>query len=485
MKKELGSIKSPHSRKVKERLDLRNERVITIDPITARDFDDALSLTSLPNGNLRLGVHIADVSHYVKEGSALDIEASKRGNSVYLVDRVIPMLPESLSNDVCSLNPDEIRYTYSVIAELSSDLDVVACEIRPTMIKSCRRFTYNEVQDIIDTGEGDEKDLVLSLNRVTTQLRKKRIAAGSINYDTKEVKYILDDTMYPVDVELHETTEATSLVEECMLLANQQVALHLKALSAAWSKQTNDYNPLPFIYRVHDVPKQTALQEALIQLKALGIVYKSGNITPFTINRILEQVKYSPENSVVNQILIKAMPRAIYSAVNVGHFGLGFSDYTHFTSPIRRYSDLLVHRLLREYDAGKYDTKRINSLRRDVGITAAYISQTERTATEAERASTKLAAAIFAKTKLGEVFDGTVSGVVSWGIYVMLDDIYCEGLLHTRALPSDDYWFDEKKLLMTGRKTKQVYSLGMRVRVRIAKVVIDKRQISLEMAEWE
>ncbi|MDR0927402.1 MAG: ribonuclease R [Ignavibacteria bacterium] len=474
---EIKNVKQPNNKEVPDRLDLRNEAVITIDPVTARDFDDALSLQQLENGNYQIGVHIADVSYYVGEGTALDKEAYRRGNSVYLVDRVVPMLPEKLSNEICSLNPDVVRYTFTVLMELDDNLEVVAYNITPSMIKSCRRFDYDEVQDIIDTGVGDCAELVLSLHNLTKRIREKRIATGSINYDTKEIKYILGNDKYPIDVEIHKTTESTALVEECMLLANKTVAIHIKKIS----KQMGLSDTLPFLYRIHDKPKEESLVAAFDFIKLLGYNVSKNNITPASINAILDEVRWTPYNSVVNQVLIRSMAKAVYSPINIGHYGLGFSYYSHFTSPIRRYPDLVVHRLLREYATSKPDAKRIHQLTSMLPKVAEHTTQTERTAMEAERASNKLAAVIYASSMVGEVFEGTITGVVQYGVFVLLDSIYCEGLLHTRDMKDDYYQFDEKRMRITGRHTKQTYSLGGNVRVKITKVSMDKRVIDLEM----
>jgi ribonuclease R len=476
---EANSVKVPTNRKVKNRLDLRNEDIITIDPATAKDFDDALSLKTLENGNLLLGVHIADVSHYVTENSALDKEAFLRGNSIYLVDRVIPMLPEELSNVVCSLNPDEPRFSFSVIMEINSDLNVVNYEISTSLMKSKRRFTYEEVQEIIDTKAGDFAKLIINLNDLTNKLRAKRIENGSIDYDTREIKYLLNEEKIPVDVEIRKTTEATALVEECMLLANKTVALHIKKLSAEYKVPT----PLPFLYRIHDEPKQIALLEALDFIRSLGFKINKKKVSQQDINELLRKVKDKPESAVINQVLIRSMPKAVYSAVNIGHYGLGFSDYSHFTSPIRRYPDLIIHRILKEYANGKPDNKRLKILNENLIKVGAHTSETERSAMEAERASTKLASAIFANKMVGEVFDATITGVVKYGVFVLLDKIYCEGLLHTRDMRDDYYIFDTKKLKITGRRSKKSYSLGSRIRVQIIKVNIEKRQIDLALAE--
>ena len=476
---EVHSIKLPENRKVKNRLDLRKKTIITIDPATAKDFDDALSLEYLDNGNYLLGVHIADVSHYISENSALDKEALKRGNSVYLVDRVIPMLPEELSNIVCSLNPNEVRYSFTVMIEINENIEVVNYKILPSMIKSSRRFNYDEVQDIIDTGEGDYSELILNLASLTKKIRKKRIAAGSINYDTREIKYLLNDEKFPIDVEIRKTTESTTLVEECMLLANKTVALHIKKLTTEYNLLT----PLPFLYRIHDEPKQDSLMEAMDFVRSLGYRVHKKKITPNDINELLIRVKYNPENPVINQVLIRSMPKAVYSSTNIGHYGLGFSDYSHFTSPIRRYPDLIVHRLLKEYAVGKPTNKRIKELSSKLVEIAIHTSDTERLAMDAERASTKLASAIYASTMLGEVFDGTITGVAPYGLFILLDNIYCEGLLHTKDMQSDYYYFDAKRMRIIGKKTKNIYSLGSKIRVQVIKVNIEKRQVDLALAE--
>jgi len=478
---EIKPIKPPTNRKIAGRLDLRKEPIITIDPTTAKDFDDAVSLQKLDNGNYLLGVHIADVTHYVLENSALDKEALNRGNSVYLVDRVVPMLPEELSNIVCSLNPNEPRFTFTVLMEIDSKMNVVDYKITPAIINSKRRFTYDEVQDIIDTGKGDFSELVLDLSALTKKIRAKRIANGSINFDTKEVKYILDEDKFPVDVEINQTTESTALIEECMLLANKTVAIHLKKLSAEYKVNT----PLPFLYRIHDEPKPDGIIEALDFIRSLGYRVNKKKVTPDDLNEILQRVRYQPENAVINQVIIRAMAKAVYSSVNIGHYGLGFSDYSHFTSPIRRYPDLMVHRLLKEYSEGNPDSKRLKKLRELTTVVASHTSDTERKAMEAERESTKLASTIYASTMVGEIFDGTVSGVVQYGIFVVVDKIYCEGLLHTRDMQHDYYQFDAKKLRITGRRSKRTYALGSRVRVQIIKANIEKRQIDLALIEKE
>jgi ribonuclease R len=477
--KEVAKFSEPTNKKPTDRLDLRNETIITIDPITARDFDDALSLKQLENGNYQLGVHIADVSHYVKEGTELDKEALKRGNSTYLTDRVIPMLPEKLSNEICSLSQDNIRYTFSAIMEIDSDTEVVSYQIVPSMIKSNKRFNYDEVQNIIDTATGECADLILQLSHIASRLRSKRIANGSINYDTREIKYILNEDKFPIDVEIHQTTDSTSLVEECMLLANKTVAQYIKVLSEQVGIPNN--STLPFIYRVHDEPQKEALAGAIAFIRSMGVSVHTNNVTPSIINEILEVVKYKPINAVINQMLIRAMSKAIYSPVNIGHFGLGFKDYTHFTSPIRRYSDLLVHRLLKEYSNGKPEQQRLHKLTSVVSNVSQHTSETERHSMDAERASTKLTSAIYAQTMIGSIFKGTISGVVQYGLYIILDGLYSEGLLHIKDMDDDHYTFEERKMCLVGKHTHQKFTLGDKVNVQIVKVDIQKRTIDLIM----
>ncbi len=476
---EAAKFKVPANRKLKGRLDLRQEMIITIDPVDARDFDDALSLSTLENGNYRLGVHIADVSAYVKENTPLDIEAQQRGNSTYLVDRVVPMLPEALSNHVCSLNPDEPRFAYSVFMEISGDGHVVASEMAETLIISKRRYSYDEVQDIIDTGNGDNSELILELHKLTEMLRKVRFEEGGIEYDTTEVKFKLDDNGRPIEASLKRTTPATALVEECMLLANQAVTKTLARISS-------DYNVpalLPFIYRIHEVPNPKQIREVMEFISTLVPIRKKKEYSSRDINELLKKVEELPEKNVVNQILIRSMPKAVYSPFNMGHFGLGFGEYTHFTSPIRRYSDLMVHRLLKEYHAGKPESERIKTLSFLVKGVSRVCSERERLSMEAERASAKLAHAMMAEELVGKEFGGTITGVTSFGIFIQMDEFYGEGLLHIRDLKDDYYYFDESKFRLVGKSTKKAYGFGDRIRVKIVKVNIKKRNIDLVMAK--
>lgn len=472
---EANQLKAPINRKPAGRLDFRKEIVITIDPEDAKDFDDALSLKKLPNGNYQLGVHIADVSYYVQENTAIDIEARKRATSIYLVDRVIPMLPEALSNEICSLKPSETRYTFSVIAELTPECDLVDYQIRETLIKSSRRFTYDEVQQIIDTKKGDFSELILELHKLTQKMKEKRYKQGGILFDTVEYKFVLDENKFPTQVKIKQTTPATSLVEECMLLANQIVALHIEKIKKDFGMK----RPLPYLYRIHDEPDPKMLKTVLKFISSFGPKLNKKKITSKDINELLIKVQNSPEKNIINQVLIRSMPKAIYSDKNFGHYGLGFTHYTHFTSPIRRYPDLFVHRLLKEYAKGKPDSDRLNFLYRLSKDVARVSSDQERLAMEAERASNKVAFSLIANQHIGDDFDGIITGVTSFGLFVQLKDIYAEGLLHIKDMHDDYYIFDEPNYRLIGKRTKRIYKLGETIRVRIVKVNLEKRMIDL------
>lgn len=460
---------------IQVRRDFRNVITFTIDPVDAKDFDDALSLEMLPNGNFSIGIHIADVSHYIKRNSLLDQEALARGNSVYLVDRVIPMLPEKLSNDLCSLKPDEDKLTYSVIVELTPRGRLIGYSIEKTIIHSKRRFTYDEVQDIIEKGQGDFSDEVISLNKIAKILRKKRMSRGSINFESEEIKILLDNDGYPVRVIKRESKESHQLVEEFMLLANRLVAEHIK------NKLKTREVP-PFIYRIHDLPDDEKIKDFYALLKGLGYKTEMFRLPADakTINTIMETAKGEPEEILVNQIAIRSMAKAIYSPDNIGHFGLGFKDYTHFTSPIRRYSDLIVHRILHAYQksdiSGYYRYHELESI-------CEQVTSTERTAIDAERRSIKYYQTVFMKDKVGEEFDALISGVTNFGIFVEVLEILAEGLIRLRDLDDDYYVFDEKNHLLKGRRNKRVYRLGDMVRVKLVRVDIDRLEIDFLIAD--
>ncbi len=460
----------------KLRKDCRELDIVTIDPDDARDFDDALSLEWLDNGNARLGVHIADVSYYVQAGTKLDQEAAKRGNSTYLVNGVIPMLPELLSNNLCSLVPNRVRPAYSVFIEITPRGAIKGYNITETVIKSKQRFTYGQAQDIIEGNDTKHKfkNLILELHKVATLLRKKRVREGGIEFETSEVRFKLDDNNIPISAELKSRTDATSLVEECMLLANRTVAKHIETISP---KKNGKRNMLPFVYRVHDTPDPERIEAAIELIRAYGVDVPSGEVTTHVLNSIIEQVHDKPEKNVINQVLLRSMAKAVYHTYNTGHYGLGFSHYAHFTSPIRRYPDLLVHRALKEYADEIPDGNRVSYLKAVYDAAAHHCSATERNSVDAERASSKLAQATMVRDKVGEECFGIVTGVASFGLFVQLDNYYAEGLVKLRDLNDDYYYFDERKLSLVGRRKGTLLRMGTRVKVQIAAVKVEKREI--------
>jgi len=457
------------------RHDFRSWEIVTIDPPDAKDFDDALSLTHLPNGNLQLGVHIADVSAYVPADSPLDREALERATSVYLVSGVVPMLPEQLSNDICSLVPGKDRCAFSVLMEFAPDGTRVGYQITESTICSKRRFTYEEVDHILSRGEGDHAELLQALQKLATTLRQRRFASGGIDFSTMELRFELDQLGNPVRAYLKGSTNATRLVEECMLAANRCVTEHVTALAKTWRVRGG----LPFLYRVHDQPDAEKLRMAIAFVQTLGIEVPRNRtqLSAFDINRILEQVSERPEAAVVNMVLLRSMAKAHYSSTNIGHYGLGFRDYTHFTSPIRRYPDLVVHRLLKEYALGKPSAHRIAYHRDRLDPIAEHCSERERTAVEAERASQKVAQILLARAYESAEFNATITGVAEFGVFVLCDDIFAEGLCPVRWLPRDRYLFDQERYALVGRHHGELFQLGKRIRVRLEQVHIGRRQI--------
>jgi len=460
-------------KEIKGRLDYRDKIVFTIDPEDAKDFDDALSIEELENGNFSVGIHIADVSHYVPLNSAIDQTASKRGNSVYLVGRVIPMLPEKLSNNICSLVPDKDRLTYSVIAELTPRGRLVDYKIKKSIIQSKRRYTYDEVQEILDNGSGDFYNEVLKLNKLAQTLRKKRLKEGSIEFSTPEVKFELDESGAPTRVYRKEIKQSNMLVEEFMLLANQITAKHIAAPKKG--------NVKPFIYRVHDLPDGDKINEFAKFVKSLGYSFDpAAGSRSNQFQTLIEEVKGTPEEVLVNELAIRSMAKAVYSANNIGHYGLGFKYYTHFTSPIRRYSDLIVHRLLFKYID---DGVSVNYTLPQLEEISDHISACERNAVDAERFSVKMKQIEYLQNHLGDEFDALISGITHFGIFVKIFDILAEGLIRLRDMEGDFYVYDEKKYALIGRATKKQFRLGDKVKVKLVRVDMEKSELDFIILE--
>jgi ribonuclease R len=459
------------------RLDLRSLACFTIDPEDAKDFDDAVSLEVLPDENYQLGVHIADVSHYVREGLALDQEALKRGTSVYLADEVIPMLPERLSNDACSLRPKQDRLTYSVLMTVTPSGVVKDYQIAKSIIHSKRRFTYEEVQKIIETGHGDFADVINRMHTLSQGLLKKRMREGSIDFESVETKFRFDENGKPTEIVKKVRLDAHRLVEEFMLLANQTVARHI----AVYRKE-GDIRP--FVYRVHEQPPPDKLQDLASFVEHLGYSLSlSGNgVTSRALQNLLNSVKGTDEENVVNEVAVRSMAKAFYSEKNIGHFGLGFKYYTHFTSPIRRYPDLMVHRLLTEYH-NKIPHRRREHLAETLPDVCEQSSDMERVALEAERASVKVMQVEYMKRHVGDTFHAIISGVMKFGLFVEISDLLVEGLVHVRDMEDDYYSYDEKHYALTGRRTKRRYRLGDKVTVQVVRVDSEEREIDFVLVD--
>lgn len=462
-------------KEIEKRRDMRSTITFTIDPFDAKDFDDALSLKQLENGNYEIGVHIADVSHYVSPGTAMDAEAAKRGNSVYLVDRVIPMLPEQLSNLACSLRPDEDKYTFSAVFEITPAGKILKEWFGKTVTHSDKRYTYEDAQEILEGKSGQFEEEIRLLDKLAKKYRKARLKNGALNIESAEIRFKLDDDGEPIEV-VHKTSkDAHKLIEEFMLLANKRVAMHVGIIKG---EKTSNQN---FVYRVHDKPDLAKIETFKLFITKFGHDMKSGSIETVAsrINALFDEVKETPEYSLIQSMAIRSMAKASYDTLNIGHFGLAFEYYTHFTSPIRRYADLMVHRLLQD----KLDGKQLNYGNK-LKDTCKHISAQERKAIDAERESNKYFQVKFVQDKVGQIFEGTVSGIADFGVFVRMDENYCEGLVTMQSLPGDNYYFDADKFSVIGRKKGHEYNFGDKVTIQIIGVDTFKKQINLEIYEY-
>ena len=457
---------------VARREDFRQVTTFTIDPRDAKDFDDALSIRQLDNGNWEVGVHIADVTHYVKPGTIIDREAQQRATSVYLVDRTIPMLPEHLSNGICSLRPNEEKLTYSAIFELDDEAGVIDCRIRRTVICSDRRFTYEEAQQIIETGEGDYAKEVLQLDALAKKLRRRRFDNGAVEFDREEVRFEIDEKGHPVSVFFKESKDANKLIEEFMLLANMYVAQSVGMAVRGKKAKT-------FVYRVHDTPDPEKMGNfALIAARFGYRIATEGRAREVnqSLNKMLRDVKGRGEENMLSILAIRSMAKAVYTTENIGHYGLAVDYYTHFTSPIRRYPDMMVHRLLTRYAEGGRSADRIKTEDQ-----CKHSSDMEQLASNAERASIRYKQVEYMADHLGEVYDGIISHVTEWGLYVELDENKCEGLVPVRDLNDQYYDFDEKNYCLIGHNTHVRYTLGDRVKIQVARADLDRRQLDFAL----
>ena len=459
-------------REVEKRRDMRNICTFTIDPKDAKDFDDALSIQKLENGNWEIGVHIADVSHYVVPGTLLDEEAYERATSVYLVDRVVPMLPEVLSNQVCSLRPNEDKYTFSAVFELNENSEVQNEWFGRTVTHSDRRFSYEEAQERIETQEGDLTEEILVLDRLAKILRKRRIDDGAITFDRSEVRFNLDENSQPIGVYFKVSKDSNHLIEEFMLLANRKVSEFVSL------KKGGSPSDLTFIYRIHDDPDPTKLEALRDFVGTFGYKMDLANTKKVaqSLNQLLSDVKGKGEENMIETLAMRSMSKAIYSTSPIGHYGLGFAYYSHFTSPIRRYPDLIAHRLLQHYlDGGKSVNKE------EIEVKSKHCSSRERLAADAERDSIKFMQVKFMEKHLGEEFTGVISGVADFGFWVQIPENGAEGLIKLRDLMDDSYSYDQKNHLVQGSRTGNQYQLGDKVTIKVMKANLVQKQLDFKV----
>lgn len=458
---------------IAKRRDFREVLTITIDPYDAKDFDDAISFKKLENGNYEVGVHIADVAHYIEPDSALDKEAFERGTSVYLVDRVIPMLPERLSNGLCSLRPNEDKLCFAAVFELDENANIITEWFGKTVIHSNRRFTYEEVQQIIEDKAGEFSEEILKLNELAYILRDRKFKAGAISFETTEVKFKLDEQSKPIGVYVKERKDAHKLIEDFMLLANRKVA-------EAVSKKGKGKHKYTFVYRVHDAPKPETLASFAQFASRFGykINTKSDKEVARSLNHLMESVEGKKEQNVLTHLAIRSMAKAIYTTKGTSHYGLAFDHYTHFTSPIRRYPDVMVHRLLFHYLNGGQSANAEHYEKLCV-----HSSQMEKKAADAERSSVKYKQAEYLADQVGNTYSGIISGVTEWGMYVEIIENKCEGMIRLRDISDDFYTLDEKNYAIIGQRKKKVYQLGDEVRVKVKNVDLTKKQIDFSLVQ--
>ena len=460
---------------IKKRKDYRDILTFTIDPVDAKDFDDAISIRNLDNGNYEIGVHIADVSHFVKQDSILDKSAYERATSVYLPDRVNPMLPEKISNELCSLRPNEDKYTFSVVFQITNRGEIKHKWIGRTIIHSDHRFTYEDVQTIIESGDGTHNKAVLLLNELAQIFRKERFEQGAINFSSQEVRFQLDENGKPLGIIIKESKEAHKLVEEFMLLANRTIAEYV-------SKIKINQEPVPFPYRVHDKPDDEKLKPFVAFAKKFGYSFDMNNDAEVakSFNNLLKEVNGKPEQHVLEQLGIRTMAKAIYTAKNIGHYGLGFEHYCHFTSPIRRYPDVMVHRILQEcLDKNLKPDKKMDEK-------CKHSSDRERKAMESERAGNKYKQVEFMQNYLGEEFDGIISGVAGFGFFVETVLHKCEGMVTVRDLSEfDEFKLDEADYSLVGMRTGTKFRMGDAVKIKVVAANLEKRQLDYHWIQEE